>query len=46
MYCSGNNLQELFSLLERELKILKTWFDINRLSHNMKKTKWMFFLEM
>ena len=43
MYCSGNNLKELLSTTERELKILKTWFDVNKLSLNIKKTKFMVF---
>lgn len=43
LFCSGKNLKELLYAIERELEILKTWFDVNKLSLNMKKTKFMVF---
>lgn len=28
MYCYGKKLKELLSVIERELELLKTWFDV------------------
>ncbi len=43
LICSGRNLMELLCAVERELEILKFWFDVNKLSLNTKKTKLMVF---
>ena len=43
LYCSGKNLEWLLNAVEVELKRLKTWFDINKLSLNITKTKYMIF---
>ena len=42
-YCSANNIDELIQKMEQEMVKLKKWFDINKLSLNLKKTKFMVF---
>lgn len=39
LFCSGKNLRELMCCVERGLENLKNWFDVNKLSLNIKKTK-------
>lgn len=43
MFCSGKNLQSLLDLVSSELGKLKSWFDRNKLSLNLAKTKFMIF---
>lgn len=43
IYLSGNDLNELVISMEQEMVKVKEWFDINRLSLNLKKTKFMIF---
>ncbi len=43
LFCSGKNLKELLCCVEMELENLKTWFDVNKLSLNIKRTKFMVF---
>ena len=43
LYCSGENLEHLLQVVENDLKTLKKWFDINKLSLNISKTKFMIF---
>lgn len=43
IYLSGNYLNELVISMEQEMVKVKDWFDINRLSLNLKKTKFMIF---
>ncbi len=43
IFCSGKNLQELLDLVSSELCKLKWWFDRNKLSLNLAKTKFMIF---
>ena len=43
LFCSGGDLRQLLDTVEKELKILKRWFDINKLSLNLKKTKFIIF---
>ena len=43
LFCHGKNLEELLKTMERELNILKTWFDLNKLSLNLSKTKLIIF---
>lgn len=43
LYCSGKSLEQLLNTVERELKVLKKWFDINKLSVNLNKTKFIIF---
>lgn len=42
-YSSGNDLKELVKSMEQEMVKLKEWFNINKLSLNLKKTKFMIF---
>lgn len=42
-YSSGDNLNNLLMSMEQEMVKLKKWFDINKLSLNLKKTKFMIF---
>ena len=42
-HCSGQDLNELIRTMEQEMIRLKTWFDVNKLSLNLKKTKFMIF---
>ena len=41
--CSGEDLQQLLEVVSLELGKLKQWFDANKLSLNIKKTKFMIF---
>lgn len=43
IYCSGNDLQQLQSQIDKELTVLKKWFDRNKLSMNLTKTKYIVF---
>ena len=43
IFCSGSNIQELSELVTSELCKLKQWFDRNKLSLNLSKTKMMLF---
>ena len=43
IFCSGENLQKLLEVVSNELEKLKLWFDANKLSLNLKKTKFMIF---
>ena len=43
IFCSGENLQQLLRVVSDELGKLKLWFDANKLSLNIKKTKFMIF---
>lgn len=38
VFCSDKNLKGLSNGVEREVEILKLWFDMNKLSLNVKKT--------
>uniref|UniRef100_A0A8C6M4T9 Reverse transcriptase domain-containing protein n=1 Tax=Nothobranchius furzeri TaxID=105023 RepID=A0A8C6M4T9_NOTFU len=41
--CSSGEFQQVVEVITQELKILKTWFDRNKLSLNLNKTKFMLF---
>lgn len=41
--CSGRDLEQLLYAVENDLKIKKKWFDINKLSLNISKTKFIIF---
>lgn len=43
IYCSGNELQRLMTTVQDELKVLNKWFDNNKLSMNLTKTKYIIF---
>lgn len=43
IFCKGENLQHLLKIVSEELVKLKLWFDLNKLSLNIKKTKFMIF---
>lgn len=43
IFCSGDNLQLLLEEITSEMNKLKRWFDRNKLSLNLSKTKIMFF---
>uniref|UniRef100_A0A8C6MDJ7 Reverse transcriptase domain-containing protein n=1 Tax=Nothobranchius furzeri TaxID=105023 RepID=A0A8C6MDJ7_NOTFU len=43
LYCSGDDLNKLVDLVEKELAVLKGWFDRNKLSMNVTKTKFIIF---
>lgn len=43
IFCSGENLQQLLDLITSEIIKIKKWFDINKLSLNLSKTKIMLF---
>ncbi len=42
-FCSGENMQQLLEVITTEMVKLKLWFDVNKLSLNMNKTKLMLF---
>ncbi len=42
-YCSGKNLEQLLNTVVNELMVFKKWFDDNRLSLNLSKTKFIIF---
>ncbi len=43
IFCSGDNLQEILQVLTSEMGKLKGWFDRNKLSLNLSKTKIVLF---
>uniref|UniRef100_A0A8C6LIA0 Reverse transcriptase domain-containing protein n=1 Tax=Nothobranchius furzeri TaxID=105023 RepID=A0A8C6LIA0_NOTFU len=43
LYCSGDDLNKLVDLVEKELAVLKGWFDGNKISMNMTKTKYIMY---
>lgn len=43
LLCSGKDLRHLLDTVERELGTIKRWFDINKLSLNLNKTKYIVF---
>ena len=43
VFCSGDYLDTLQKNINEELYKLKLWFDWNKLSLNVSKTKFMFF---
>lgn len=43
LFCSGKDLKHLLGTVETELKIIKRWFDVNKLSLNLNKTKFIVF---
>ena len=43
LFCSGSDLRQLLDTVEKELKILKQWFENTKLSLNLQKTKLIIF---
>ncbi len=43
LYCSGKSLEQLLITVEIKLRVFKKWFDDNRLSLNLSKTKFIIF---
>ncbi len=43
LYCSGKGLEQLLNTVEIELMVFNKWFDDNRLSLNLSKTKFIIF---
>ena len=43
IFCSGDDLNQIMKVLKSELSKLKQWFDRNKLSLNLSKTKFMIF---
>ena len=43
LHSSGRDLGQLLNTVEDELKLLKKWFDANKLSLNLSKTKYILF---
>ena len=43
IYCEANTLQELEFIINKELKELRTWLIVNRLSLNINKTNFVIF---
>lgn len=43
VFCAGTNLHQLLKVVSGELEKLKLWFDVNKLSLNIKKTRYMIF---
>ena len=41
--CSGTDLDQLLDTVQEELSVLKKWFDVNKLSLNISKTKFIIF---
>lgn len=41
--CAGEDLQQLLKEMTHEMNKLKNWFDLNKLSLNLDKTKLMLF---
>lgn len=39
LICCGKNLEQLLDTLEKEQKMLKSWFDYNKLTLNLSRTK-------
>ncbi len=42
-FCSGEQLNDMITTVESEMKLVKRWFDVNKLSLNTSKTKFMIF---
>ena len=42
-FYSGKNIKHVFDIFNKELKIIQSWFNANKLSLNIKKTKYVFF---
>ena len=42
-FCSGDNIQDVANIVNRELNKLEVWFGVNRLSLNVSKTNYMLF---
>ena len=43
LFCSGKDLEHLLNTVVTELKKIKRWFDVNKLSLNVSKTKFIVF---
>lgn len=43
VFCCGDNLQQMMEMVTIEMNKLKLWFDSNKLSLNLNKTKFMVF---
>ena len=43
LFCSHKNIKELFKIMNHELIKIQQWFNANKLSLNIKKTKYSFF---
>ena len=43
IYCKGDNLTNLAKVVNKELKFVKRWFDVNRLSFNISKANYIIF---
>uniref|UniRef100_A0A3P9M519 Reverse transcriptase domain-containing protein n=1 Tax=Oryzias latipes TaxID=8090 RepID=A0A3P9M519_ORYLA len=43
LFCDGDDLQQLIEIVKKEMEKLKLWFDVNKLSLNLSKTKMMLF---
>ena len=43
LFYSNENLNVLFEVMNKELQTLTTWFSVNRLSLNVKKTNYILF---
>uniref|UniRef100_A0A672HNL4 Reverse transcriptase domain-containing protein n=1 Tax=Salarias fasciatus TaxID=181472 RepID=A0A672HNL4_SALFA len=43
IFCSGENLQQLLDVVSAEMCKLKLWFDTNKFSLNLRKTKFIVF---
>uniref|UniRef100_A0A8C6M161 Reverse transcriptase domain-containing protein n=1 Tax=Nothobranchius furzeri TaxID=105023 RepID=A0A8C6M161_NOTFU len=43
VFCSGVELQQVLDVVTQEINKLKKWFDVNKLSLNLEKTKFMLF---
>lgn len=41
--CTGEDIQQLMTVLTTEMSKVKAWFDRNKLSLNLNKTKYMVF---
>lgn len=46
IFCSRKDINQLLNTVEAELKTLKRWFDVNKLSLNLQKTKFIVFSNM
>ena len=43
LLCCGDNLEQLLDTIEKELNRIKIWFDENKLTLNLSKTKFIIF---
>lgn len=43
LICSGENMEQLLDTVENELQKMKSWFDANKLTLNLSKTKFIIF---